>query len=69
MESINTQELVETARPYLELQDDLLNSIAKGIRKLLKETDVESTGISGLIRMAAYQAQLHDIELEMAQRN
>lgn len=69
MEIINTQELVDTARPYLELQSDILNSIGKGIRKLLRETDVESTGLSGLIRMAAYQAQLIDIEREMAQRN
>jgi hypothetical protein len=69
MEIIKTQEVVDSARPYLELQSDLLNSIAKGIRKLLRETDIESTGLSGLVRMAAYQAQLHDIELEMAQRN
>lgn len=64
-----THELVEAARPYLELQSDLLNTIARGIDQLLKDTDLDLVGVNGLVRMAAYHAQLQEIRWEMIQRN
>jgi hypothetical protein len=69
MEKLSTQELVENARPYLELQSDLLNNIATGMRKLIADADVAAADMSDLIRIATYKAQIIDIERELIQRN
>jgi hypothetical protein len=69
MEKLSTQELVENARPYLELQSDLLNNIATGMRKLIADADVTAADMSDLIRIATYRAQIIDIERELIQRN
>ena len=69
MEKLTTQELVENARPYLELQSDLLNNIAMGMRKLIAESDVTAADMSDLIRIATYKAQIIDIERELILRN
>jgi hypothetical protein len=69
MNFLTSQEIIDTARPYLEIETSMLLSIRNGIKRLIKEAEESDAGFSALVRIAAYSGQMQDIDRELAFRN